>query len=163
MRALPLILAVLTAAPVHAGDPSGVDPAAIGQCLAAAQTDGARQDCAGHQTAACVAFAERRYPDLHPVDRQLACIDAERQAWDARLTESYDRLKGIETGRSPDRAEALVKMERAWIAFRDARCAYDMLTNGGGTGGALAGPQCLLAVTARQVVLLEAYLRDRGA
>lgn len=162
MRAA-ILLALMLPPAAHAGDPSGVDPAAIDQCLEAARTDGARQDCAGQQTAACVAFAETRYPDLHPVDRELACLDAEQQMWEARLTDRYDRLKAIETDRAHDRAAALVAMERAWIAFRDARCDYDRLTNGGGTGGALAQPQCLLAETARQVVLLESYLRDRGA
>lgn len=61
----------------------------------------------------------------------------------------------------PVRAEALVTMERDWIACRDARCAYDGITNGGGTGGALAEPTCMLNETARQVILLMAYRRDR--
>ena len=52
-------------------------------------------------------------------------------------------------------------MQRDWIRFRDARCAYDRLTNGGGTGGAVAEPLCKLQETARQVILLMAYRRDR--
>ena len=40
------LLALLIVSPAFAGDSSGFDPAAIDQCLEAAQTQGARADCA---------------------------------------------------------------------------------------------------------------------
>lgn len=144
-----------------AGDASGFDPQVIRKCLAAAQTDGQRLDCAGQGQESCLAYTQKTHPDADPIDRQLNCLDAEAQAWDARLTQVYDALKDTQVSRGSERAEALVGMEREWIAFRDARCGYDKLTNGRGTGGILAQPRCLLHETARQVILLMAYQRDR--
>lgn len=157
-----LILAALwIGTPSLAGDSSGLDPALIDQCLSAAETDGARLDCAGAGQKSCLVYVEENHADVDPVDRQLNCLDAEWQVWEARLTETYDRLKATEQERGAERAAALVAMERGWIAFRDARCAYDRITNGRGTGGAVAEPACKLNETARQVILLMGYLRDR--
>ena len=160
-RLLAALIVALAPLPGAAGEPSGVDPHEIQHCLSWSATDGARLDCAGAVQASCLARAEKRDPDMHPVDRQLACIDAEAQWWDAELNREYTALAEIEAGRSRDRAEALKQMQRDWIRFRDARCAYDRLTNGGGTGGAVAEPLCKLQETARQVILLMAYRRDR--
>ena len=162
MRHLLIALCLMTPLPLTAGGPSGVDTQALDQCLADAASDGARLDCAGLAQPACLAYAEERHPDMHPVDRELHCIDAEWQFWETRLNDSYAALKAVEDARGADRAAALVAMERGWIAFRDARCDYDRLTNGRGTGGAIAEPLCRLNETARQVILLDAYRRDRG-
>ena len=162
MRALLALSLAILPLPALAGEPSGVDPQAMQQCLDTAATDGARLDCAGSGQAACLTYAETRHPEMHPVDRQLHCLDAEGQWWETTLNDRYKALKDIETARSAERAEALVRMERDWIGFRDSRCAYDRLTNGGGTGGAVAEPTCKLNETARQVILLTSYLRDRG-
>lgn len=153
----------MTALPTgsEAGDASGYDPQVLEQCLADAETDGARLDCAGAGQQACLDYVAAEHPDVHPVDRQLNCLDAEWQAWEARLGETYEALKRTEQERGADRADALTAMERDWIAFRDARCAYDKITNGGGTGGAVAEPTCRLNETARQVILLMSYQRDR--
>lgn len=161
LAALTLALALPPGA-TAAGEPSGVDTQALDQCLADAATDGARLDCAGSAQPACLTYAETRHPEMHPVDRQLHCIDAEWQYWETRLNDTYTALKATEDARGADRAAALVAMERGWIAFRDTRCAYDRLTNGRGTGGAVAEPLCRLNETARQVILLDAYRRDRG-
>lgn len=159
--ALALPVAVWFAVPALAGDSSGLDPALIDQCLADAETDGARLDCAGVGQESCLAYAEAEHGEIALVDRHLNCLDAEWQAWETKLTETYDALKATEEARGADRTDALVAMERDWIAFRDARCAYDRITNGGGTGGVLAEPTCKLNETARQVILLMAYQRDR--
>jgi uncharacterized protein YecT (DUF1311 family) len=45
-------------------------------------------------------------------------------------------------------------MERGWIAFRDARCAYEQITN---SDDPAAEGKCKLNETARQVILLMAY------
>ena len=161
IRAFCLVLAAWPAA-TWAGDASGFDPQGIRQCLASAETDGQRLDCAEQGQASCLAIVGTKHPEAEPVDRQLNCLDAEAQAWDAELAQVYEALKAIERSRGPGRADALLRIERDWIAFRDARCAYDKATNGHGTGGILAEPRCLLNETARQVILLGAYRRDRG-
>lgn len=158
--ALCLVLALWTL-PAVAGDASGLDAGSLERCLAGAASDGARLDCAGAGQEACLTQTAMDHPDLHPVDRELACIDAERQWWDQALNDRYAELKAIEVARGADRAQALTAMQRDWIAFRDARCAYDGITNGRGTGGAVAEPLCVMRETARQVILLMAYQRDR--
>lgn len=92
------------------------------------------------------------------VYRQLNCLDAEWQVWETRLTRTYDGLKSIEEQRGAEGAEALVAMERGWIAFRDARCAYEKIT---GSGSAIAEAGCKLNETVRQVILLMAYYQQQ--
>lgn len=160
-RIIPALAILLAPLPVLGGDASGLDPAIIDQCLTSAETDGQRLDCAGAGQESCTAFVEREHPDLSPVDRQLGCLDAEWQVWEGKLTSAYDRLKETEEARDAERAVALTAMERDWITFRDARCAYAKITNGHGTGGILAEPTCKLHETARQVILLMGYQNDR--
>ena len=92
------------------------------------------------------------------MDRQLNCLNAEWQTWETRLTETYDGLKAIEEERGAEAADALVTMERGWIAFRDARCAYEQITN---SDDPAAEATCKLNETARQVILLMAYQQDQ--
>ncbi|SEN40579.1 Uncharacterized conserved protein YecT, DUF1311 family [Paracoccus alcaliphilus] len=152
----------LPGAGAYAGDSSGLDPALVEACLDEAGTDGARLDCAGVGQESCLAYAEAEHAEVPLIDRQWNCLDAEWQYWETTLGETYEALKATEEERGADRAEALVAMERGWIGFRDARCAYDKLTNGRGTGGILAEPACKLNETARQVILLKSYQRDRN-
>lgn len=91
------------------------------------------------------------------MDRQLNCLDAEWQDWETRLTETYNGLKAIEEERGAEAAEALVTMERGWIAFRDARCAYEQITN---SDDPAVEAMCKLNETARQVILLMAYHQE---
>ncbi|MCQ0970295.1 DUF1311 domain-containing protein [Paracoccus sp. TK19116] len=164
-QAVVAALAIALATPAMAQDAPQADQAfdtdAVAQCLSSAQTDGARLDCAGAQQGACLEAVAENQPDAHPVDRELSCIEAEKQWWDARLNDRYTELMATEEARGEERAAALTRMEQGWIAFRDARCAYDRITNGHGTGGAVAEPLCILRETARQTIMLMSYLRDR--
>ena len=155
---LALPAALWLAPPAWAGDSSGLDPARIDQCLADASTVGRQLDCAGVGQESCLAYAEAEHGDIDPVDRQLNCLDAEWQVWETRLTETYDELKAVEEERGAQGAEALVTMERGWIAFRDARCAYEGITK---SDGAVAEVGCKLNETARQVILLMAYHQEQ--
>ncbi len=141
-----------------AGDSSGLDPALIDQCLADASTEGEQLDCAGVGQESCLAYAKAEHGDIDPADRQLNCLDAEWQVWETRLTETYDELKAVEEERGAQGAEALVTMERGWIAFRDARCAYEGITK---SDGAVGEAGCKLNETARQVILLMTYHQEQ--
>ena len=162
---IPLRIAVALSAalwltlPTWAGDSSGLDPALIDQCLADASTDGGRLDCAGVGQESCLAYVKAEHGDVTPTDRRLNCLDAEWQTWETRLTETYDGLKAIEEERGAEAAEALVTMERGWIAFRDARCAYEQITN---SDDPAAEATCKLNETARQVIMLMAYHQDQA-
>jgi uncharacterized protein YecT (DUF1311 family) len=54
-------------------------------------------------------------------------------------------------------------MQRAWIGYRDAACAYEESQWGGGTGGGPASVDCAMRLTARQALALEARLAQRQA
>lgn len=154
-RGLLLAALAVAAGPVGAmpADQARVDAAALDACVAAA-TDAA--DCAGSGQAACVARLRDVYRDVGPVDGRGLCLLAERDYWDARLTASYGRLVAREEGRGENRAEALRRAERAWIAFRDSLCAYEGLVLADRSD--VAEPACLMRETARQSQLIDRYL-----
>lgn len=94
------------------------------------------------------------------------CLNKEYEYWDARLNKAYvkvrdmrrDSDKGLRdvVPNAPLRAPALLEMQRAWIAFRDATCTYERAHWEGGTGGGPATLSCLLTMTAEQTLFLEA-------
>ncbi|KGJ06057.1 DUF1311 domain-containing protein [Paracoccus versutus] len=138
MRALAFLL--LLGTPALAGDASGFDPAAIDQCLDAAETQGARADCAGTGMDACLDYARQKYTGDDPDFPMANCLDASHQAWEAKLTAVYQAA--LEAADPP---EPLRRMERSWIAFREALCEG---------AGDLARARCIRDETARQVALL---------
>lgn len=155
MRLIRTTLALLMlAGPAAAGDPEGLDPAVFDQCLAQAGTEGARIDCAGKGVASCKAFWAGRKHSFDDFTVLSACTDDEQQLWGARLEASYKALIASTEASHPEEVEAVRAMERAWIAFRDARCAAERGLFGHGTGGAIAVPECMLKETARQYALL---------
>jgi uncharacterized protein YecT (DUF1311 family) len=58
---------------------------------------------------------------------------------------------------SPDRKQALLKAQRAWIKFREANCDYWFDPNGG-TAARMNASGCLLTMTATRAKELEAML-----
>jgi uncharacterized protein YecT (DUF1311 family) len=82
----------------------------------------------------------------------VQCEDRELAVWDERLNKSYrDSLNGAD----PKYRDALRKAQRAWIAYRDARCAFPALEN---EGGSIVGPlteYCMMEETARQALWLS--------
>ncbi|WP_371157774.1 lysozyme inhibitor LprI family protein [Jannaschia sp. 2305UL9-9] len=98
------------------------------------------------------------------------CLWAEAQYWDTRLNRAYTGLRALEQQADADdasyglttasRADALRDMQRAWIAFRDATCAYEATQWGGGTGAGPASNACWMMQTGRQALVLEARLSE---
>ena len=97
------------------------------------------------------------------------CLSREADFWDARLNQVYDGLMRAEQAFDAENAaaglavakaaDALQGMQRAWIAFRDAACAYEASQWGGGTGAGPATAECLMRTTAEQSLRLETRLR----
>ncbi|MDD9922411.1 MAG: DUF1311 domain-containing protein [Boseongicola sp.] len=98
------------------------------------------------------------------------CLSRELDFWDARLNAAYQSLMATEkalmeemadiNANVPDTAAALRDMQRAWIPWRDAACAYEYSTWGGGTGGGPANAACLMQITGRQALSLERRVSD---
>ena len=96
------------------------------------------------------------------------CLSAELGQWDARLNETYQRLMAKEKTHDaemadasyvvPKKAEPLRDMQRAWISYRDTRCAYVGVQWGGGTGTGPAIVDCTMNMTAQQALFLQNML-----
>ena len=69
------------------------------------------------------------------------CAGEDHQAADAKLNQAYKDL----FGRNDDKSRKLLQVaQRAWIAFRDAECAY---TTAGSEGGSIHPMEVSLCLT----------------
>lgn len=160
------LVAALLAGPAAGQEAPEFDPAPVLECLA---SEAAPDSCAGLAAAACM-----EGPGGSSTVGMGFCLGAERDFWDARLNDAYGRATerawaadaeaeadAAEGGYSvPAQLPALRDMQRAWIAYRDATCAYEATRWGGGTGAGPAAAQCALALTAGQANRLDGYLRE---
>ena len=81
----------------------------------------------------------------------VACTDREVLVWDDRLNATYGALFAKA---KPELRDSYRKMQRAWIAFRDARCAESaMAANTDHEWNYRTS--CELHATARQALILE--------
>ena len=141
-------------------------PQATEMCLSQA-VGPAREICVGLSAAACM-----ETPDGYTTVGMSVCLGSELEYWDGRLNAAYRSL--LETdGRTdaemadlgsaaPQLVPALREMQRAWISFRDAACAYERAQWGGGTGGGPASAHCAMTITARQAMVLEDRVAGTG-
>ena len=76
--------------------------------------------------------------------------------WEERLNRLYRAaVKG-----GGKEADAMRRVERAWIALRDARCALPAIQEEGGTAVGPLTTACLLEETARQAIWLQRIAGD---
>ncbi len=155
-------LAILTcaAAPAAAQDLSYSFAPTL-DCLAENGEKGEAHQCFGAAANACMEATDGGYSTFG----MSGCLDAELADWDRRLNDAYrllmthskaqDAEGQAEGWGGPSQAEALRQMQRAWIVFRDASCAYERSTWGTGTGAGPATLSCLLDRTATQAWSLE--------
>lgn len=170
--AMGAVIAVVLALMIPAGKATAQDLRYSSQntllCLNDAGSDQARQRaCVGESASVCIGATA----DGSTTIGMGFCLDREWQYWDARLNASYRvirdkaRLRDVETKEigSPaaPTAIALRDAQRAWIAWRDATCDFEMSQWGGGTGGGPALVSCLLRLTGDQALYLEqAWIGD---
>ena len=154
-----LLALALMASPAAAQDLI-FSPQATQACLASTQSYDARHACIGASAERCISDT----PGGDSTYGMSGCLSAELDYWDARLNAAYAEVIGSARAMDADMAEigatvasqeeALRAMQRAWITFRDARCAYEASTWGGGTGAGPATADCLMEETARQTLTL---------
>jgi uncharacterized protein YecT (DUF1311 family) len=87
----------------------------------------------------------------------LRCGDAEIAVQDARLNNAY-KADMAELADGPVAKAALLKAQRAWVAFRDADCATVRVLSGG-TIAPIYVQNCYLEHTARRAQALEDLLK----
>jgi uncharacterized protein YecT (DUF1311 family) len=84
------------------------------------------------------------------------CLRRETAIWDERLNAAYKSWTS--KCDSPDICEARRKLERAWIAYRDARCTLPHVEAQGGTIAIIEDADCLLDATAHQAIRIEQHI-----
>ncbi len=150
MRKILFLVLGLFATNAFAG--AGGDPpkpavkAAVEKCLAEKEkANKPLQDCIGVVADACLAKGED--PSTYGM---IACSGDESDVWDERLNRDYQAL--MKTMKSPGK-ERLRDLERAWIDFREKKCAYRQLEDEG-TVGMIQNMHCYMEETARQALFL---------
>ena len=83
----------------------------------------------------------------------LECANAERDIQDRALNETYQRVMAtLNTGQKAKLRAA----QRAWIAYRDARCA-SFADQDWGTLSSVTARMCIVEMTVQRLVDVEAY------
>ncbi len=169
--AVPVLAAGLVALSLTAnaqskqGKPSKADNSAIGACLkdvfeagekysklSDKQKEKAEQpaepiSCMGVVSSAC---QEKAKGDAN---KALAmCNTRELAVWSAFMDR---RVAAYLKQAKPDGAAAMKKVQSAWAAYRDARCAYPALDNKDKGYAAALKSACLLGMTARQALWID--------
>ncbi|MDF1620109.1 lysozyme inhibitor LprI family protein [Pseudothioclava nitratireducens] len=168
MRRVALLAAMLAGSAAWGqGDlPVAYDASVLEACLAAKSGD-TRRDCIGIAANHCMQASDAGGSNAG----MGFCLGAERDDWDARLNAAYQNLLEIEealdkamaeVSSAPQSAPALREMQRAWIAFRDAACDYEVTQWGGGSGGSPAWSACTMRLTGEQAIELIGRLGDKN-
>lgn len=127
------------------------DQAGMEQCLQSATERGVRaEECIGFVQDPC-----QETEDGQSTAGSIACIAREHAYWDRLLNQTYARLR--EAG-SDDRNLALRDLQRQWLAWREARCAYEAQLYEGGTYGNVVANHCFTQETARRAIDLVGTL-----
>lgn len=129
------------------------------QCVFATPAPQDARGCIGMSANQCM-----QSPDGYTTVGMVACLNHERAYWDTQLNAVYQSLRAElraadaeldELGSAAPRMEpALVAMQRAWIAFRDATCDYEASQWGGGSGTGPAVMGCMMRLTGEQTLYL---------
>jgi uncharacterized protein YecT (DUF1311 family) len=156
MRVIALTLAVLAAGSAARAQDLVYSDAPTQTCVAVAADaqDGAR--CIGRAMTACIQGTRGG----ESTAGMSGCADRELAFWDGLLNATYatarkDAAAFDRSNGTTALADALREMQRAWIPYRDARCAYAAAHWGGGTGAGPAYMICLMEATAEQTLLLR--------
>ncbi|MDO5621982.1 MAG: lysozyme inhibitor LprI family protein [Paracoccus sp. (in: a-proteobacteria)] len=158
------LLAAPAVAQAPVPDSPPVDKAALESCLTVQQA----QDTPDWDS--CIGVASKSCLDQFggSTAGMSGCLMAELDLWDGKLNAAYDSLmvqakaddaEMASLGASaPQQEPALRQMQRDWIGFRDAACAYEQSRWGGGTGGGPASASCAMTLTAEQYFRLQSWL-----
>jgi uncharacterized protein YecT (DUF1311 family) len=106
--------------------------------------------CIGRFSAACLGHAENQ-----TTTGMERCYLDEYRAWDVLLNRHYkDRPKGAGN-------DELQQVQRAWLTYREKKCAYFQHHYAGGSMARWLGAQCLMDTTARRAIELRFIAMDR--
>ena len=153
--ALGLLLGPSTALAQAEFEPTAEERKAIADCL---------ERVAGQselkQMAACIGIVADPCPEAAGANTFtiVACHMREQKIWDGYLNEWY----GEAEKRLADEpaAAALKDAQRAWIAFRDAKCGYWQKRYEGGTFASVVTGDCMRVEAGRRALEMRAIFDD---
>lgn len=107
-------------------------------------------ECIGRFSSACLRHAENQTT----IGMERCYLD-EYRAWDVMLNRYFRE------GPKGDRGRELQQIQRAWITYRDRKCAYFRLHYAGGSMARWLGAQCMADTTARRAIELRFFRQDQ--
>lgn len=144
------LVVTLIAAPALAQDPAlTVDPSVVEACVA--------ETPAGDLTPDCIGAAARQCQQAPGGDTTIGiaqCVMGEHAAWDAALNREYQAARA-QYADDRTAADSLRDAQRAWIAWRDAECAFQYDRYGGGSMRMIASANCQMSMTAMRALELR--------
>lgn len=159
-----IIALTLLATETVAQDDVVFHTALVQQCFDKARSYGGSDSCIGSAADLCMEQNEGGFSTYG----MSHCISLEAEWWDEALNFEYARVlseaavldEELAAEGLPSVAEALREMQRAWITFRDASCAFEAAQWGGGTGAGPAYNSCVMGLTAEQAITLGGSFVD---
>ena len=89
------------------------------------------------------------------------CADQEFKETDAELNRVYNRLR-VRLNDDAAAKDLLTEAQRAWLAFRDAECAFSTSESAGGSIHPMLVASCRTGLTKDRVDALRDYLEGPG-
>ena len=108
----------------------------------------------------CVGIIQGRCDDAISAGGEAAhatCADNETAAWDVLLNKAWSDLPAF---LGPARFAALKEIQKKWLDYRDAKCAFLNDMDNMGSWGLMLKAQCKLDETARRTIELREILAD---
>jgi uncharacterized protein YecT (DUF1311 family) len=162
MKLAMIVAGVLAALPqISAAQDWSYDQTATQRCLATTKIQSNKRDCVGLSAEICADNAVGGFNTRS----MTVCLGFELELFDKMLNQEYANVRGLsreldqhDSGMNDDPVsmeDRLVQMQRAWITYRDATCAYEQRQMDGGTIGQLFYADCMATLTAEQTFRLQ--------
>ena len=117
----------------------------------------------------CVGDASNKCQGLHEdgfyggsTNGITICIKHERKIWDQllnkhekKLSTYYDEVDRSSFKQAISRAESFEQTQKSWRDYRNAQCRFQYALRQEGTIRSIAFADCMLSMTARQVLFLR--------
>ncbi len=150
-------IALMVVAPAGAEDPyepTASERATIDKCLKRTADDDVFK-----QASQCIGLISDPCIDKDTATA-VACQERETRIWDERLNASFKDARAHVDAAT---GEALKAAQRAWIAFRDAKCAVSEIEYGGGSMATVMVADCKRTETGRRALEMQAIAVEADA
>ena len=155
--AVALGLVLIASAPACAEDPfepNAAERATIDKCLKRTADDDVFK-----QADQCIGLISDPCIDKD-TSTAVACQERETRIWDEKLNAAFKDARAHVDAAT---GEALKEAQRAWIAFRDAKCAVSEKEYDGGTMATIMVADCKRTETGRRALEMQAIAVEADA